>query len=79
METRKVDCVVKTGRSEAHDRIASVGGEYQGKRWQHTQQEAIDNIDPKQVPSVVKTIITGQYLNCVLATLLVYDACEYPF
>ena len=49
METRKVDCIVKTGRSEAHDRITSVGGEYQGKRWQHTQREAIDNIEAKRM------------------------------
>ena len=36
-------------------------------------REATAVIDPQQVPSDAKTIITGQYLNCVLATMLIYD------
>ena len=39
-------------------------------------REAVEDIEPQDVPSVVKTIYTGQYLNCVLATLLVYDFRE---
>lgn len=39
-------------------------------------REAIVDIDPQEVPSVMKVIFTGQYLNCFLATLLIYDARE---
>ena len=48
-ENRKVDCVVSTGLSDAHERIASIGGEHSGVRWKHTQQQAIDNIEAGRV------------------------------
>ncbi|AKT40070.1 DUF3892 domain-containing protein [Chondromyces crocatus] len=51
---RRVDCVITSGQTEAHQRILAIGGEYQGSRWQDTQQEAIANIETGRKSYYVK-------------------------
>jgi hypothetical protein len=44
-ETVQVQCINKTDRNDAHDRIHSIGGVQEGKRWKLPQQEAIAGIE----------------------------------
>lgn len=50
-EDYRVTCSVKKpDRPGAHERIQGIGGLHGGKiPWQHTRQEAIDNIDAKKI------------------------------
>jgi hypothetical protein len=42
MATRlRVECINKTDRYDAHERIKSVGGGSSGMSWKHTQEDAI--------------------------------------
>jgi hypothetical protein len=44
-ESVQVQCINKSERLNAHERIQSIGGIHGGKRWKLTQEEAIAGID----------------------------------
>lgn len=41
----QVQCINKTDRYDAHERIKSIGGIQNGKRWKLSQEEAIAGIE----------------------------------
>ena len=41
----RVECINKTDRADAHERIKAIGGGSPGRRWKHAQEDAIAWID----------------------------------
>lgn len=67
-EEYRVDCITKTGRSGAHERISAIGGYLGGTKWTHTQEKAIDNIEK----NIIKYYVDrpkGHRVNIIVATL----------
>ena len=48
MADLEVQCINKTNRYDAHDRIKNIGGVNNGTRWKFTQQDAIAGIESRQ-------------------------------
>ena len=36
-----VECIHRTDRQEAHERITAIGGGFPGRRWKHAQPDAV--------------------------------------
>ncbi len=63
----RIDCINKTNRSSAHERISHVGGVNPGAttRWKITQQQAIAYIESGE--HSFYTLVGGQRANVIVA------------
>jgi len=64
-ETAQIQCINKTDRQNAHERIRNVGGVHAQKRWKMTQEEAIGAIESNQWRFYVS--VNGQSVWVVIA------------
>ncbi len=65
-ETHQVKCINKTDRQDPHDRIKSIGGDSNGKRWKLSQPEAIAGIETGKWSFFVN--VQGESVWLVVAT-----------
>lgn len=64
----RIRCIVKSGRTSAHERIRAVGGiKPDGSRWNLTQEKAISCIDDGTYVLYIERS-GGQRLDVVVAT-----------
>jgi len=64
-ETVQIQCINKTDRQNAHERIKNVGGVQNGKRWKLTETEAIAGIEAGKWRFFVS--VNGQSVWVVIA------------
>ena len=62
----QVQCINKTDRYDAHERIKSIGGVHEGKRWKLSQEEAIAGIESEKWKFFVS--VDGKSVWVVVAT-----------
>lgn len=75
-EQREIQCINKSNRASAHERILNIGGVIGGRRWKMTQGEAIKGIEQRVYAfyvnrggSQVKVVVaTSQYGNKYIKT-----------
>jgi hypothetical protein len=64
----KIECINKTNRSDAHDRIHSIGGvNGDGTRWKLSQQQAIADVEAGKCSFYVERP-AGHRTNVIVAT-----------
>ncbi|OAI41995.1 hypothetical protein AYO41_04955 [Verrucomicrobia bacterium SCGC AG-212-E04] len=76
-DTHQISCINKTNRTDAHDRIHSIGGIQDGKPWKLAQPAAIEGIEtgkwrfyvkPPNADRVWVIIAVSRYGNKYLKT-----------
>jgi len=49
MERLLVSCITRTYHPDPHRKILSIGGIYRGKLWEHSEIDAINNIENHEI------------------------------
>ena len=68
MADLRIDCINKTDRASAHERIHNVGGVQNGTRWKQTETASIAAIESGQHTYYVEQPV-GHRVNVIIAQL----------
>jgi hypothetical protein len=66
LQVQQVQCINKTDRFNAHERLRNIGGIDAGVRWKRTQPEAISDIDSVSRSYFVS--VAGKSVSVIVAT-----------